>query len=278
VTPYTSMLAQLRCPTTPDATVMLTSSGLTSETTLWKTMSRSEGHAASLRCLFGFHPSMNVGASSASSLASLVVASASQYGARSVMAFSIGAAFISLKLNRKLLYPPTRNSPGCSRTSPNVTRGPTASMSRIISEHGTARWPPSDPSAAVGISCAPQHMNTKRSGSATSVAPVISSTTTTRENSNATVTPRRLTGESRALVTTTETYISRAAAAPPDVAASTAPTRTRSSDGREVHVVTANLSAPEVRSGQPPAGAASAGVWRRRRGTLFVAMAAEAEA
>ena len=170
------------------------------------------------------------------------------------MAFSIGAAFISLKLNRKLLYPPTRNSPGCSRTSPNVTRGPTASMSRIISEHGTARWPPSDPSAAVGMSCAPQHMNTKRSGSATSVAPVISSTTTTRENSNATVTPRRLTGESRALVTTTETYISRAAAAPPDVAASTAPTRTRSSDGREVHVVTANLSAPEVRSGPPASG------------------------
>ena len=35
------------------------------------------------------------------------------------------------------------------------------------------------------------------------------------------------------------------------MAASTAPTRTRSSDGSEVHVVTENLSAPEARSGQP---------------------------
>ena len=53
-------------------------------------------------------------------------------------------------------------------------------------------------------------------------------------------------------MTTSDTYISRAAAGPPEVAASTAPTRTRSADGREVQVVTENLSAPESRSGQPP--------------------------
>ena len=42
--------------------------------------------------------------------------------------------------------------------------------------------------------------------------------------------------------------------------------------------MTANLSAPEARSGQSPAGAASAGDWRRRRGKLFVAAAAAAAA
>lgn len=63
------------------------------------------------------------------------------------------------------------------------------------------------------MSCAPQHMKTKRSGSATSVAPVTSSTTTVRLNSNATVTPLRFTGASvEVCVTTSETYISRAAA------------------------------------------------------------------
>jgi hypothetical protein len=130
----------------------LTSAGSTSGTTLWKTISVSAGHAASLRCALGFQPIMNVGASNASSAASAFTFAASQYGARSVTAFSIGIALCSLKLKRKLLYPPTRNSPSSSVTSPNVTLGPTSSMSSVSSEHGTARCPPSEPSGAVGIS------------------------------------------------------------------------------------------------------------------------------
>ena len=51
---------------------------------------------------------MNVGASSASSLAHLSSSLPRRSTARGVMAFSIGAAFISLKLNRKVLYPPTK--------------------------------------------------------------------------------------------------------------------------------------------------------------------------
>ena len=135
-----------------------------------------------------------------------------------------------------------------------MTRGPTASMSRIISEHGTARWPPSDPSAAVGISCAPQHMNTETIGIRNLRRPghLVDDdhARKLKRNGDASKTDGRV---PRVGGCSTETYISRAAAAPPDVAASTAPTQTRSSDGREVHVVTANLSAPEVRSGQPPA-------------------------
>ena len=199
---------------------------------------------------------MNVGARRGSSAAGLSTAASSQNGASKVTEFSIGIAPISLKLKRKLLYPPARNSPGPSVTSPKVTRGPTASMSRMSSEHGTDLCPPSEPSAAVGRSCAPQHMNTNRLGSATSVSPVDSSTTTVRENSKATVTPRRFTDASAFLcVTTSETYISLAAAAPPVMAASTAPTRTRSSEGSDDQVVTENLRSPDARSGQPSAWA-----------------------
>ena len=116
-------------------------------------------------------------------------------------------------------------------------------------------------------------MNTNRDGSAISVAPVVSSTTTTRENSNATVTPARFTGprgasvSPRARVTTREMYISRAAAGPPETSLSTAPTRTRSSEGSDVQVVTANLSAPEERIvSQSSAAEATAGSCRSRRG------------
>ena len=199
---------------------------------------------------------MNVGARRGSSAAGVSTAASSQNGASKVTEFSIGIAPISLKLKRKLLYPPARNSPGPSVTSPKVTRGPTASMSRVSSEHGTDLCPPSEPSAAVGRSCAPQHMNTNRLGSATSVSPVDSSTTTVRENSNATVKPRRFTEASAFLcVTTSDTYISLAAAAPPVMAASTAPTRTRSSEGSDDQVVTENLRSPDARSGQPSAAA-----------------------
>ena len=246
------MLAQLLCPTTPDAVVVDVSPASTVGTSEWNTMSSSAGHALSSRCLFGFQPSMNVGARSGSSAAGLSTAASSQKGASKVTEFSIGIALISLKLKRKLLYPPARNSPGPRVTSPKVTLGPTASMSRVSSEHGTGLCPPSDMSAAVGKSCAPQHMNTNRDGSAISVAPVASSVTTVRENSNATVTPRRFTDPVGFLcVTTSETYISLAAAAPPVMAASTAPTRTRSSEGSDDHVVTENLRSPDARSGQP---------------------------
>ena len=212
--------------------------------------------------MFGFHPSMNVGASRGSSDGGRSRTSTSQYGASNVTEFSIGIAVRSLNENRKFEYPPTRNSPLDSSTSPNVTRGPTASKSRTSSSHGTGLWPPSGPSGGDGIFCAPQHMNTNRSGSAVSVAPVLSSVTTTRENSNATVTPRKETTASPAFassrVTTRETYISLAAAAPPEVSASTAPTRMRSSDGSDVHVVTLNLRAPFARSAHAAAAAAAA--------------------
>ena len=56
-------------------------------------------------------------------------------------------------------------------------------------------------------------------------------------------------------MTTSDTYISLAAAAPPVMAASTAPTRTRSSDGSDDQVVTENLRSPDARSGQPSAAA-----------------------
>jgi hypothetical protein len=48
------MVAQLRWPTTPAAEVTAVSTGSTSGVMLWNTMSSSDGHAASFRCLFGF--------------------------------------------------------------------------------------------------------------------------------------------------------------------------------------------------------------------------------
>ena len=268
--PVMSMVAHDLWPTMPVATCALESSSSGSCVIEWNTMSASEGHALSVRCAFGFHPSLNVGANNGSSDAVLSSACTSQYGAKSVTEFSMGIESISLKENKKFEYPPTRNSPGARLTSPNVTLGPTSSKSRTRSEHGTARWPPSDESSAVGISCAPQHMNTNRDGSAVSVAPDCSSVTTTRENSNATVTPLRETDFSAwsgvaesSRDTTREMYISRAAAGPPDVDESTAPTRTRSSEGRLVHVVTLNFSAPDSRSGQ---FVAVEGSWSKRLG------------
>ena len=234
-------------------------------------MSAKAGHAANARCAFGFQPSLNVGASSASSEAGLSSASTSQYGASSVTASSMGIALRSLNENRKLEYPPTRNSPRRSVASPKVTFGPISSMSSASSEQGTPRCAASEPFRDAGMSCAPQHMNTNREGSASSVratsspSPFGNATSgalraTRRENSNATVTPRRLTSfsgfkrsasEVSSRVTTSETYISRAVLTVSAPSASTAPTRTRSSEGRLVHVVTENLSAPAARSGHP---------------------------
>ena len=103
MTPVTSMLAQLLCPTTPDAVVVDVSPASTVGTSEWNTMSSSAGHALSSRCLFGFQPSMKVGARSGSSAAGLSTAASSQKGASKVTEFSIGIALISLKLKRKLL-------------------------------------------------------------------------------------------------------------------------------------------------------------------------------
>ena len=268
--PVMSMVAHDLCPTTPVATDVeaSTCSGVTE----WNVMSARLGHAANSRCALGFQPSLNVGASSGRSAAGLASAPTSQYGASSVTALSMGAALCSLNENRKLEYPPTRNSPRRSDASPKVTRGPISSMSSTSSEQGTPRCAPSEPFRAAGMSCAPQHMNTNREGSATSVRgkPVGASAlsgelaTTRLENSNATVTPRRLAGfsgsarsasEDSSRVTTSETYISLAVFAESAPSASTAPTRTRSSEGRLVHVVTENLSAPEARSGHPSSSA-----------------------
>ena len=220
-------------------------------------MSARAGHAAKMRCAFGFHPSLNVGARRGSSSGATERTATSQYGCSNVTEFSMGALPISLNENRKLEYPPTRNSPGARAMSPKVTLGPISSNCRTRSEHETGLWPPSLQSPAVGMSCAPQHMNTKSSGGAVSVAPVFSLVTTTLENSNPTVTPLSDTVFSPApsnaessLVTTSETYISLAAAGPPEVEESTAPTRTKSSEGRLVHVVTLNFRAPLARSGQ----------------------------
>ena len=274
--PVTSMVAHDLCPTIPVATDVeaSTCSGITE----WNVMSARLGHAANSRCAFGFQPSLNVGASSGRSAAGLASAPTSQYGASSVTALSMGAALCSLNENRKLEYPPTRNSPRRSDASPKVTRGPISSMSSTSSEQGTPRCPPSEPFRAAGMSCAPQHMNTNREGSAISVrrgswvcASALPSpfgeggATTCLENSNATVTPRRLTAfsafarsasEDSSRVTTSEMYISLAVLASPAPSASTAPTRTRSSEGRLVHVVTENLSAPEARSGHPSSSCA----------------------
>ena len=228
-------------------------------------MSARLGHAANTRCAFGFQPSLNVGASNGRSAAGLSSAWRSQYGARSVTPVSMGMALCSLNENRKLEYPPTRNSPRRRETSPKTTFGPISSMSSASSEHGTPRCPPSEPSSDAGMSCAPQHMNTNREGSAIALRGVESTvkvsgevSTTRRENSNATATPRRLisrsgsslsASEASSRVTTSETYISLAVVSVSTPSASTAPTRTRSSEGRLVHVVTENLSAPEARSG-----------------------------
>ena len=272
--PVTSMVAHDLCPTIPVATDVeaSTCSGITE----WNVMSARLGHAANSRCAFGFQPSLNVGASSGRSAAGLVSAPVSQNGASSVTALSMGIALCSLNENRKLEYPPTRNSPPRSDTSPKVTRGPISSMSSASSEQGTPRCAPSEPFRAAGMSCAPQHMNTNREGSAISVratsspSPFGNATSgalraTRRENSNATVTPRRLTSfsgfkrsasEVSSRVTTSETYISRAVLSVSAPSASTAPTRTRSSEGRLVHVVTENLSAPEARSGHPSSSCA----------------------
>ena len=267
--PVISMVAHVLCPTTPVATDVEASA--CSGVTEWNVMSARAGHAANARCAFGFQPSLNVGASSASSEAGLSSASTSQYGASSVTASSMGIALRSLNENRKLEYPPTRNSPRRSVASPKVTFGPISSMSSASSEQGTPRCAASEPFRDAGMSCAPQHMNTNREGSAISVratsspSPFGNATSgalraTRRENSNATVTPRRLTSfsgfkrsasEVSSRVTTSETYISRAVLSVSAPSASTAPTRTRSSEGRLVHVVTENLSAPAARSGHP---------------------------